>query len=109
MARMPNTRMNEAQNPMSLKERGDKSPNCPRLSWLLTGHDEWGKPTAAKEEPCKELRTSPVPTDLRSGTTTLTPGGIGMTRSWKLQKRCCVIQASVSWRADLGLSTMRHG
>ncbi len=36
MARMPNTRMNEAQNPMSLKERGDKSPNCPRLSWLLT-------------------------------------------------------------------------
>ena len=32
MARMPNTRMNEAQNPMSLKERGDKSPNCPRLS-----------------------------------------------------------------------------
>ena len=36
MARMPTTRMNEAQNPMSLKERGDKSPNCPRLSWLLT-------------------------------------------------------------------------
>ncbi|MEE9394011.1 MAG: hypothetical protein V3W41_16040, partial [Planctomycetota bacterium] len=39
MARMPNTRMNEAQNPMSLKERGDKSPNCPRLSWLLTARE----------------------------------------------------------------------
>ncbi len=33
---MPTTRMNEAQNPTSLKERGDKSPNRPRLSWLLT-------------------------------------------------------------------------
>ncbi|MEE9392688.1 MAG: hypothetical protein V3W41_09305, partial [Planctomycetota bacterium] len=36
MARMPTTTLFEAQNPTSLKERGDKSPNCPRLSWLLT-------------------------------------------------------------------------
>ncbi len=40
MARMPTTTLFEAQNPTSLKERGDKSPNCPRLSWLLTPYPQ---------------------------------------------------------------------
>ncbi len=52
MARMPTTTLFEAQNPTSLKERGDKSPNCPRLSWLLTalGRDRYHAPAALAGE-----------------------------------------------------------
>ncbi|MEE9392135.1 MAG: hypothetical protein V3W41_06490, partial [Planctomycetota bacterium] len=41
MDRMSIARINEAQNQASLKERGDKSPNCPRPTWLLTSHQQY--------------------------------------------------------------------
>ncbi len=70
--------MNEAQNPTSLKERGDKSPNCSRLSWLLTK-----RTFTSSHQTCRAHETKKA---------------VGNPDGFLLGRRCCV---SVRWESSV--------